>query len=173
LWSYARTWSVRTVLFVDDTTPSTCPKCAAPFEAHTEGTPRCTVCMRYSTLKSNAEHVRRGGTAPGLSLSLSDFSAWFIIQDRKCRYCRIDEEHLPLLGIITQVGHPLSRLGIDRLDGQRGYETDNIALCCFACNKAKSNTFSDAEMRLLGVGVAQNWTARLAAIGVHWQPDTL
>jgi hypothetical protein len=124
------------------------------------------VCVRYSSLVSNARRVRRGGQAPGVSLTLEEFAAWFSGVERCCEFCRIDEAHLGLLGLKTQVGLALARLGVDRIDSSRGYEVDNISLCCFACNKVKSNTFTQDEMRALGVGVAAIWQARLAAIGL-------
>jgi hypothetical protein len=140
---------------------ATCPKCDSVFEAHTDKTPKCTVCARYDSLRSNAKKVRRDGHAPGLEMTLQEFAAWFSTQDRACEYCEIEEHLLVELGVKTQVGHVLQRLGLDRLDETQGYGVSNIALCCFGCNKAKSNTFTTEEMRIVGPAIRTAWEMRL------------
>ena len=104
-------------------------------------------------------------------MTRTQFAAWFATTPRHCVYCTITEDHLPLLGVVTQGGYDLARLGVDRVDSARGYQIDNIRLCCFACNKVKSNTFYSIEMHELGRTVAAIWTARLAALGISWQPS--
>lgn len=128
------------------------------------------MCTRFASLRSNAAQVRRSGSAPGLGFDLAEFAAWFAAQDRSCAYCRIPEKYIEFLDLRTQVGLPLQRLGVDRLDGARGYELSNITLCCFACNKSRSNTFSSTEMmELISEGISQAWTSRLAAKGIAWR----
>ena len=143
------------------TTSGACPRCGELREPHTDKTAACTICTRYNTLLGNSRKERRDGASPGLQMTLGEFAAWFVAQERTCRYCGIPEELVPLLGVLTQVGNTLSRLGLDRLDNTAPYRADNIALCCFACNKVKSNTFSPEEMRILGRGVALVWADRL------------
>lgn len=140
---------------------SRCPRCRAPLEAHTPALPRCTVCTRYDIIVGNAARVRRGGRVTGMRMTRTAFARWFTRQPRVCAYCGIDETDLPHLGLLTQMGHPLQRLGVDRLHADRGYTTANITLCCFACNKVKSNTFTADEMRILGAHIADLWRARL------------
>ena len=127
--------------------------------------------MRYNAVQSNSSAARRDGYSPGNTISLATFATWFATAPRHCAYCKITEDHLPLLGVLTQMGYPLSRLGVDRLDSNRGYEIDNIQLCCFACNKVKSNTFATDEMFLLGATVSQVWVIRLASQGITWSPN--
>ena len=146
---------------------ATCPKCESVFEAHTDKTPKCTVCARYESLRSNSKKVRRDGHAPGLEMTLLEFAAWFSDQARECEYCAIEEHILVELGVKTQVGHALQRLGLDRLDETQGYHVENIALCCFGCNKAKSNTFTTDEMRIVGPAIRQAWEMRLAKRGLN------
>jgi len=153
-----------------ETATKPCKHCGSTFEAHTAATVRCTVCVRYDALAGNAKKQRRDGHAPGLGITREEFAAWFSTQERNCRFCDIDEEQLPKLGLLTQMGMALQRLGVDRLDPSQGYSPANMALCCFACNKAKSNTFDDAEMAVIGRAIATNWTRRLAALGVDWEP---
>lgn len=145
-----------------------CRSCGCSHEPHTPRTRSCTVCTRFSSLRSNAGKTRRDGASPGLGFGLDEFAAWFSAQDRRCAYCRIPESLIEELGLRTQVGLPLQRLGVDRLDGRVGYEIGNIVLCCFACNKARSNTFSAEEMAEIGPAVARVWRRRLAAAGITW-----
>lgn len=95
-------------------------------------------------------------------MSRRQFALWFTHQERACGYCGITENDLPALGLTTQVGLPLQRLGVDRRSSTEPYRMGNLTLCCFACNKVKSNTFTDEEMRLLGETVAEIWAQRLA-----------
>ena len=57
---------------------------------------------------------------------------------------------------------------IDRLDTEKGYTPENMGLCCFACNKAKSNTFSTAEMWIIGPRISDVWSMRLSDAGITW-----
>lgn len=148
--------------------PGICRHCDSAHEPHTSRTPSCTVCTRFSSLRSNAAKVRRTGVAPGLGFSLSEFAEWFARQPRECAYCRIPESLIEELGVRTQVGLPLQRLGVDRLDGERGYELENIVLCCFSCNKVRSNTFSADEMAIIAPGISAAWSRRLAKVGITW-----
>lgn len=45
--------------------------------------------------------------------------------DQECWYCKTKDENKPV--------------GIDRLDPKKGYNTRNVAPCCWECNRAKSN----------------------------------
>lgn len=151
-----------------------CPRCGSRLESHTDSTRRCTVCVRFDALSSNSRRPRRDGQAPGLDITLEEFAAWFASQQRVCAYCSIPEHLVTFLGLRTQVGLPLARLGVDRPDTDRPYATDNIVLCCFACNKAKSNTFDSAEMTVVGRAVARVWQKRLGEAGLMWrfgEPD--
>lgn len=142
-------------------TGTSCGSCASPFEPHTPQTPLCTVCVRFRSLRGNARRVRRDGTRPDLGWDLHGFSVWFSAQPRCCAYCGVDETTLPKLGLPTQVGLPLQRLGIDRLDGTQGYLDGNAVLCCLACNRIRSATFSPLEMRLIVPSVRRLWDRRL------------
>lgn len=142
-------------------TTTVCKACESGYEAHTEKTDQCTVCTRYKAIVSNAGRVRRDGRAPGCEMTLGEFAEWVRENERACEYCQIDEVSLPLLGMKTQVGLPLQRLGVDRVRDGEGYHTGNIVWCCFGCNKAKSNTFSHEEMLVVGRGIREAWEKRL------------
>lgn len=149
-----------------------CPNCLAPYEPHSTGVSRCTVCMRYSNLSTNSGIERRDGSSPGLDMTLQEFASWFTDTDRSCAYCLIPEALVPSLGLKTKIGLPLVRLGVDRLDNALPYSTSNIALCCLACNATKSNTFNGAEMEGLGEALQTVWKSRLAASGIDWHPSS-
>lgn len=136
---------------------------------------RCTICQRYRTIVKNAEKVRSiSGTAPGVEMSRDDFHAWAQGAPRACYACQIPEQLVRYLGAKTQVGHDLQRLGVDRLDNDRGYAADNLGWCCFPCNKAKSNSFTADEMStFIGPGIAKIWQARLAKRGVAWSSPSI
>jgi hypothetical protein len=151
---------------------STCKKCESPLESHTERTPACTVCVRYKALSANANHARRGGSSPGVTISLQQFAKWFAEQPRICSFCSIPEGLIQHLDLKTQVGLPLQRLGIDRKSSDAGYDIESIHLCCFACNKARSNTFSVAEMFAIGRSIAGVWSERLAQKGITWSSNS-
>lgn len=138
-----------------------CNRCGHRHEPHTPHTPTCTICVRYSTVTHNAARTRRNGNQPGCEMTRTDFATWFDQQPRSCHYCGINEDDLPHLGLHTQMGLPLQRLGIDRIDNHHPYDVDNIVLCCFACNKARSNTFASSEMVVIGGAIAAVWQQRL------------
>lgn len=128
------------------------------------------MCTRFASLRSNAARVRRDGRCPGTSLTLKEFASWFTRQERHCHYCDIPEHLIAHLELVTQVGLPLQRLGVDRIDGNKGYTRTNMVLACFACNKARGNVFSADEMEIVGQGVILVWQQRLASVGVTWSP---
>lgn len=146
-----------------------CHKCDGHHEPHTLLTTKCTVCTRYDSMVSNAKRPRRDGHSPGVAMTLPEFARWFAAQRRVCSYCHIPEELVASLGLSTQTGERLQRLGLDRIDGEKSYSVDNIVLCCFACNKAKSNTVSTDEMYGIGKSYGDVWEKRLAAAGQLWQ----
>jgi len=136
----------------------TCDTCTAPFEAHTERTPGCTVCLRWTAMRARAR--RRGET---FDLDVEDFATWMAAQARSCTYCGVDEADLRRLGVLNQTGARVARLGVDRLDGELGYDDGNAALCCLACNRIRSATFTPGEMRVIAPSVRRLWDLRLAA----------
>lgn len=94
----------------------------------------------------NAKRVRAKERTPSLIFEKDEFLAWSRRGEPRCAYCGIAESDLAEIGLKSQIGLPIEALGIDRLENARDYELDNIAFCCFACNKVKGNVFTEREM---------------------------
>jgi hypothetical protein len=147
-----------------------CPRCsitpAGP--AFGPGARECDWCLRYRSIVGNAAHRRRHVRTPELRLSRADFVRWAADRPLICYACGIPERLLVRLELLTQVGHRLRRLGVDRLDNGGDYTLENIDWCCFPCNKAKSSSFTGPEMAdRIGPAIGAVWRARLAAAGIE------
>ena len=122
---------------------------------------QCAACAKFRSLAANAGRSRKIQATPQLQLSPSGFNEWYSEQETVCHYCGIPEEKLSGTGVLTQVGHVLKNLGIDRVDNDAGYSSGNIVLCCYACNKVKGNVFSAAEMSdHIGPAIGRVWISR-------------
>lgn len=90
-----------------------------------------SLSKRYSSYKGSCKE--RGWVFP---LSISEFVG---ITSRTCYYC--GDAHWPM--------------GIDRVDNERGYESDNIVSACRRCNIAK-NVFIQSTFIAMCHKVARN-----------------
>lgn len=63
---------------------------------------------------------------------------------KNCHYCR------------TELNTDIRKKwrSFDRKDNNRGYERDNVVVCCNSCNTVKSDTFSYEQMVKLGQLIA-------------------
>lgn len=77
------------------------------------------------------------------------FAEFFALRSGPCSYC----------------GGPLSPTGcgLDRLDNARGYVLGNVVPCCNDCNRARSDEFTPAEMRIIGEAIRSVRAARAAS----------
>ena len=73
-----------------------------------------TINCRYTCLKSKAKQR-------SLQVTLTFQEYELLIVDQNCHYCE---------GPLPAVGH-----GLDRIDSNQGYTTDNVVPCCARCNK--------------------------------------
>jgi hypothetical protein len=82
----------------------------------------------------------------GLSWCLSE-ADFYSLLDENCFYC----DHPPRQ-IIKEAGGSLVYNGIDRIDNEKGYTSDNTVACCKQCNYAKRNQtqkeFIDMALRI-------------------------
>lgn len=121
---------------------------------------KCRDCQRFYNMGVNAKRNRKIKYTPKMKISEPDFLKWSRGRRRKCRYCAVRDEHVGDLKMKTQIGLNLDALGIDRLDPDKDYEINNIDFCCFGCNKAKGDVFSDREMKLIGKAIKKVWQQR-------------
>lgn len=78
-------------------------------------------------------------------MTKEEFITWYKKQERKCVYCDRTEKE-----VVKDRNGRFTRLSIDRKDNNKGYEIDNIVLCCLSCNATKSDFFTYDEMLKIG-----------------------
>jgi 5-methylcytosine-specific restriction endonuclease McrA len=99
--------------------------------------------------------------------SFEEFWAWYEKQPKQCCYCGITEPELQKLidsGQLTskRLDTRGRHLEIERKDPDNGYdEFTNLALACYWCNNAKTDTFSAEEFKAVGQVFKQIWQERL------------
>lgn len=159
----------------------TCKRCG--FRRPQSGA--CPSCYKYERIASRVESNKKKARKrieegkeqrsyiAELKVSEEEFARWLSRKKMVCRYCSIPEELIWDLDIPTQSMSRLEKLGVDRIRCDGDYEIGNLSLCCYACNKAKSNQFTDREMvKFIGPGIAQAFLVRLrkARIKHDWTP---
>ncbi|MEH3053418.1 MAG: hypothetical protein PGN13_05320 [Patulibacter minatonensis] len=129
----------------------------------------CTDCQSarglYRTTRSNlaSGFNRTLKGSPELAIDIDAFCVWRKAQEQRCHYCRISEADLTRVRMKSQVQKDVRIMGVDRVDDTLGYVAENLVPCCFVCNQVKGDRFSEAEMLLVGRGIALAWEQRLAA----------
>ena len=125
----------------------------------------CATCRDYAysyfnTVTNNKRLEGRAKSRPQIALTQLEWMKWKHSAEKKCVYCGIQEEDLPLVQMESQCKMPVKRLGIDRLDSEADYVPENMVPCCFVCNQIKSDRFTPDEMKIIGASVAQIWIER-------------
>ena len=94
-----------------------------------------------------------------------DFYDWVMTTERACHYCGVTEEKLERLHIIGIDNKRPTRgrtLEIDRKVANKPYSNlENLVYCCYWCNNAKTDTFSEEEFKIIGKAISQVWEQRL------------
>ena len=65
------------------------------------------------------------------------------------------EEMLEVLDKACVYCGDFNRIGLDRLNNDKGHTKDNTVPCCYECNCARNNNFSYEEMLILGKTIAE------------------
>ena len=95
------------------------------------------------------------------------FHEWYIARVLKCHYCGINEEDLSKLrkqGQIFTKRLPTRgrKLEIDRKDPNLPYDVfSNLVLCCYWCNNAKTDEYTELEFKSIGKVIGSIWKKRL------------
>ena len=81
----------------------------------------------------------------------------------KCGYCDIQESdiaRLTQMGKIYKKHHRGSSLEIDRRKPNDEYTKDNCVRCCYWCNNAKTDEFSEIEFVSIAEKIREVWGRR-------------
>lgn len=122
---------------------------------------------RYRQLAKARQVYRRKDFT---TISPRQFLKWFEESERRCRYCKITEEEIKLLKehgeIKTKRWTTRGRtLEIERREPNEKYDNiNNLTYCCYWCNNAKTDEFSEAEFVYIGQLIGNNWNKRLSRI---------
>ncbi|MDR2095521.1 MAG: hypothetical protein LBP76_08380 [Treponema sp.] len=98
------------------------------------------------------------------------FYKWYLKQEQKCCYCGITEQEMARLDKISNdaTGRPLTKrnrgkhLELERKSPDKDYDDfKNLALACYWCNNAKTDTFTEEEFKPVGRAFSKIWKTRL------------
>jgi hypothetical protein len=77
---------------------------------------------RFDYVREMFRHYKSSAKNRKHSFNLSE--RWFRLNwNGRCAYC----------------GRRINGIGIDRIDSEKGYDYDNVVLCCAVCNRMKLN----------------------------------
>jgi hypothetical protein len=133
--------------------------------------PRATLTQWYEVLRPERERiakVRKVWTIKKFTPLFEDFYNWHNALERKCHYCDITEAEISeLLNSSRLATKRIStrgrKLEFDRKEPNLSYDNlDNIVLCCYWCNNAKTETFTHSEFIEVGKAIRNIWKQRMA-----------
>ena len=82
---------------------------------------------------------------------------------RECAYCGISEEDIMQLAKTDRIFKKSERgwhLEIDRKDSNKEYTPKNCVRCCYWCNNAKTDEFTEDEFKIIADGIRRVWVSR-------------
>jgi 5-methylcytosine-specific restriction endonuclease McrA len=95
------------------------------------------------------------------------FTEWYISAGKQCHYCGLTKEDINKLvdtkliytKRITTRGKSLE---VERILPNEPYSnTENLVWCCYWCNNAKTDEFSEDEFKTIGIAIKSIWKNRL------------
>lgn len=101
----------------------------------------CVVKVKYPDGQELLTRIRKTAESRGHTVSLTVEQVSFLSQLRSCHYCGRDIHWIK------------SRINLDRKDSRRGYDWDNVVVCCPDCNKIKSSLLEHPEMKIAMMAV--------------------
>lgn len=97
--------------------------------------------------------------------TFEDFHKWYLGAERKCHYCEITEAQIEQLWKLEPVLTKRKKgrtLEIDRKKPNISNEdTQNLVFCCYWCNIAQTDPFSEEEFKKIGQAFKMVWEKRL------------
>jgi len=90
--------------------------------------------------------IRSKKHAP-VEMTREEFVSWYVSKSKNCCYCGISENNLKYVDWIPKTYR--FRLQIERINGDKNYELDNIDLACHTCNQLHQKIFSPKEVSLI------------------------
>lgn len=102
-------------------------------------------------------------------ISPTAFNALLTLEPAACAYCQITKSQFDTLRQAGQLHTKRLRtrgtsFEIDCRRPELGYTEGNLALCCYWCNNAKTDEFSDAEFQPVADALALVWRRRLVGL---------
>ena len=127
----------------------------------------CYICQAYENICTNARQKKKKHACKGhvVSFTSNQFQEWARKNQRQCRYCGINDAQYRAIGWETPSGRKLEALGIDRLR-DTDYALDNIAWCCYPCNRKKNTDLTPEQMDRLGPILKEFWQEALAELSI-------
>jgi predicted DNA-binding protein YlxM (UPF0122 family) len=132
--------------------------------------PKTTISVWFEELKSEREQILKIKTIwrnKKITKDFEHFYNWYLALERKCTYCGISEDEI---GKLLEKGEIRTKrittrgkkLELERKISELSYDDlENISLCCYWCNNAKTDEFSYAEFKEVGKEFAKIWKRRL------------
>lgn len=113
--------------------------------------------------------LRNTWKVKNMNCDFLSFFKWIATTERTCYYCGITEAEIVMLNNAGAICNKRaltrgSTLELDRKESVGKYDEQNMVLCCYWCNNAKTDTFTEAEFKQIGAVIGSIWKKRLAAI---------
>lgn len=108
---------------------------------------KCTRCTQLKTPYKYIYNELKSHRKNNISFDLSFEEFLSIIKNNKCEYCEtkvIYNEYSKVWNKSNSRAHHL-----DRKDNNDGYTKNNVVVCCWECNRLKSNRFTYEEFKQL------------------------
>ena len=131
--------------------------------------PQTTLTTWYEELKNERTkiaEIRNLWTRKNIKLAFSEFYKWYLSNESKCCYCEITESEIKLLleaGLLTtkRIDTRGRKLELELKQPDLPYDNiENLALSCYWCNNAKTDTFTDEEFKAVGNVFKSIWQSK-------------
>ncbi|HMQ00402.1 MAG TPA: hypothetical protein PKC24_11525 [Cyclobacteriaceae bacterium] len=102
-----------------------------------------------------------------ISTEFWNFKRWYDGQEKKCYYCNITKNEIKLMIAGKQIKTKRlktrgRKLEIERRLPNNPYDSlENLVFCCYWCNNAKTDEFSEDEFKPIGQIIRKIWKLRL------------